>query len=30
VPAGATLTRVTLRDGSGHAFATVTPIPPAT
>ena len=29
VPAGATLTRVTLRDGSGHAFATVTAIPPA-
>jgi hypothetical protein len=29
VPAGVTLTRVTLRDGSGHAFATVTAIPPA-
>jgi hypothetical protein len=29
VPAGGTLTRVTLRDGSGHAFATVTAIPPA-
>ena len=29
VPAGATLARVTLRDGSGHAFATVTAIPPA-
>jgi hypothetical protein len=28
VPAGATLTRVTLRDRSGHAFATVTAIPP--
>jgi hypothetical protein len=29
LPAGATLTRVTLRDASGHAFATVTAIPPA-
>ena len=29
VPAGATLARVTLRDGSGHTFATVTAIPPA-
>ena len=29
VPAGATLTRVTLRDAAGHAFATVTVIPPA-
>jgi uncharacterized protein YcgI (DUF1989 family) len=29
VPAGATLTRVTLRDGSGRAFATVAAIPPA-
>ena len=29
VPAGATLTRVTLRDASGHVFATVTAIPPA-
>jgi hypothetical protein len=29
VPAGATLTRVTLRDASGHVLATVTAIPPA-
>ena len=29
LPSGATLTRLTLRDGSGHAFATVTSIPPA-
>jgi hypothetical protein len=29
LPAGVTLTRVTLRDGSGHVFATVTAIPPA-
>jgi hypothetical protein len=28
VPAGSTLTRVTLRDASGHAFASVTAIPP--
>jgi hypothetical protein len=27
VPAGVTLTRVTLRDGSGRALATVTAIP---
>ena len=27
LPAGSTLTRVTLRDASGHAFATVTAIP---
>ena len=29
LPAGTTLTRLTLEDRSGHAFATVTSIPPA-
>jgi hypothetical protein len=29
VPAGVTLTRVSLADGSGHVFAAVTAIPPA-
>ncbi len=29
LPAGSTLARLSLRDRSGHAFATVTSIPPA-
>jgi hypothetical protein len=29
LPSGTTLTRLTLDDTSGHAFATVTSIPPA-
>jgi hypothetical protein len=29
LPSGTTLTRLALRDRSGHAFATVTSIPPA-
>jgi hypothetical protein len=29
LPSGTTLTRLTLRNRSGHAFATVTSIPPA-